>query len=151
MSHNFAVLANRVGFLVEEDNEERGVMLFIDPSNAEVRRFFSPRLLRRGGSIFAYGSVGIALKRVDDEERYDEIWFDTQNVESLQVVHAEVGSKELTLRFLERIREYLENLPGSVAELRKSANISGHWINRYLTKFTDQHILDFKDTLAKYK
>jgi voltage-gated potassium channel Kch len=154
MMHNyFYDAAEESNLIVEKNENEHDLLVSIDGPK-DLRRYFAPRFLRRHGSIYAYGYVGVALEKPNvnsqTSSQYVYVERDAQNIESLRFNHADVGSLESAKSFLERVKSYLELLPSTPTELLNLIGAEGHWLSLYLNTFNYEHIREFRTILISH-
>lgn len=151
MNYDLDILAQSMGFDISYDDWEYPVLFSIDKGEP-IRRYFVPRPIRRGSSIFSYGYVGIALKRISSgaHTKYEYLACDIQNIDNLQLRYAEISCENLARVFLSRVRSYLLTLPPTTFDLIQVSKDLNHWIGLYLSLYKDKHISDFRNVLEAY-
>jgi len=152
--HNYFYEAiGRSNLIMSKNENEHDVLVSID-GPGKLRRYFAPRFLRRHGSIYAYGYVGIALEKSsgnsETARQYVYVACDAQNIESLRFNHADMGSLESAKSFLERVEAYLETLPATPTELLNLIGAEGHWLSLYINTFNYEHIREFRTILISH-
>lgn len=150
--YNIIAQASRdVGLIFSDDCKDSRPIISLDDQTSDLRRIFVPELRKRGVDIYAFGSVGFALKPLKEDEKQCYLLLDTQNIKNLRLSKARVTTREAARAFLNSIKLYLESLPATVEELRSKEDDRTHWIGKQLSWQEFPHIRQFAGLLRQYQ